>query len=169
MELTLDQAIVQRCRDLAASIVDPVSSFIAGHSTVAVERSVLRLLGVDGVGPDEVPVPNALVDALSAQERMRGVAIAFGRALAETGLDPRSLGDAFASGTYRFGDFDHVPEAAAHGALRPFVDAAVKRIRDRRTERNERLARLAQLPPLPTDWRPADPEQFAEFRRQKAK
>ncbi|MBV8531692.1 MAG: D-lysine 5,6-aminomutase subunit alpha, partial [Candidatus Eremiobacteraeota bacterium] len=39
------------------------------------------------------------------------------------------------------------PEDAARGALRPFVDAAVKRIRDRRTERAERMSRLAQLPP----------------------
>ena len=67
-----------------------MSEFIAAHSTVAVERSVLRLLGVDGVGADEIPVPNMIVDALGAHDRADGVAIAFGKALAETGLDPRS-------------------------------------------------------------------------------
>ena len=113
MELRLDQAIVQRCRELAASIVDPVSAFIADHSTVAVERSVLRLLGVDGVGADEVPIPNMIVDSLSSEERRGGVAVAFGRALAETGLDPRALGDALANGTHQLSDFAQVPEAAA--------------------------------------------------------
>ena len=147
MELRLDPAIVQRCRELAASIVDPVSTFISDHSTVAVERSVLRLLGVDGVGADEVPIPNLIVDSLTAAERRSGVAIAFGRALAETGLDPRSLGDALASGAQQLSDYANVPEAAARGALAPYVNAAVKRIRERRVERQERMARLPQLPP----------------------
>ncbi|HET9030969.1 MAG TPA: lysine 5,6-aminomutase subunit alpha, partial [Candidatus Aquilonibacter sp.] len=147
MELRLDTAIVDRCRELASSIVDPVSGFIAGHSTVAVERSVLRLLGVDGVGADEVPVPNMIVDSLSAQDRAAGVALAFGRGIAETGLDPRALGEAIANGTHRLDDFSDVPEAAARGALKPYVEAAINTIRSRRAEREERLARLAQLPP----------------------
>ncbi len=147
MELRLDSAIVDRCRELAASIVDPVSSFISDHSTVAVERSVLRLLGVDGVTSDEVPIPNAIVDSLSVDERRAGVALPFARALAETGLDPRTVGDALASGSYQLSDFANVPEAAARGALAPFVESAINRIRERRSERNERLARLPQLPP----------------------
>ncbi|MGC2244718.1 MAG: lysine 5,6-aminomutase subunit alpha, partial [Candidatus Aquilonibacter sp.] len=93
MELRIDRALVDRCRELAAAIAAPVSDFIAAHSTVAVERSVLRLLGIDGVGPDEIPVPNLIVDALSTEQRSRGVALWFGKALAETGLDPRSLGE----------------------------------------------------------------------------
>ncbi len=147
MELRLDSAIVHRCRELAASIADPVSSFIAGHSTVAVERSVLRLLGVDGVAADEVPIPNAIVDSLTVDERSDGVAIAFGRALAETGLDPRTLGDRLASGALRLSEFSNVPGGAARGALGPYVEAALQRIRARRGEREERMARLPQLPP----------------------
>ena len=96
MELRIDTGSVDRCRELATAIVAPVEEFIASHSTVAVERSVLRLLGVDGVGPDEIPVPNLIVDALSAEERSRGVALAFGKALAETGLEPAALGAAIA-------------------------------------------------------------------------
>ena len=147
MELRIDPAIVDRCRDLAQSIASPVGDFIAAHSTVAVERSVLRLLGVDGVGSDEIPVPNLIVDALSADERAGGVALVFARGLAETGLDPHALGAAIAAGTHSLHDFAHVPEEAARGALAPFVDAALARIRSRRVERHERLARLPQLPP----------------------
>ena len=147
MELRIDRSIVDRCRHLAQSIASPVGDFIAEHSTVAVERSVLRLLGVDGVGSDEIPVPNLIVDALSADERACGVALVFGKGLAETGLDPHALGAAIAAGTHRLHDFAHVPEAAARGALAPYVDAALARIRSRRAERQERLARLPQLPP----------------------
>ncbi|MEO9170165.1 MAG: lysine 5,6-aminomutase subunit alpha, partial [Candidatus Baltobacteraceae bacterium] len=132
MELRIDPAVVNRCRELASSIASPVGDFIAAHSTVAVERSVLRLLGVDGVGSDEIPVPNLVVDSLSSQERACGVALAFGKALAETGLDPQALGAAIAEGKHSLHDFSGAPEAAARGALRPFVDASLARIRGRR-------------------------------------
>ncbi|MDE2482735.1 MAG: D-lysine 5,6-aminomutase subunit alpha [bacterium] len=147
MELRIDHGVVDRCRALASAIAEPVGRFIAEHSTVAVERSVLRLLGVDGVGPDEIPIPNMIVDALSPQERARGAALAFGKALAETGLEPRALGEAIAAGTHALADFAHVPDDAARGAIRPFVEASLARIRARRAEREERLRRLPQLPP----------------------
>src|SRR5579863_445501 len=149
MELRIDRTAVDRCRALASAIVEPVSAFIAQHSTVAVERSVLRLLGVDGVGPDEIPIPNMLLDALGAGERAGGVAIAFGKGLAETGLGPRALGEAIAAGQYRLADFAATPSEAARGALKPFVDAALVKVRSRRAEREERMARLPQeAPPL---------------------
>ncbi|MHB8146022.1 MAG: lysine 5,6-aminomutase subunit alpha [Vulcanimicrobiaceae bacterium] len=147
MELRIDPSTVDRCRALARAIVSPVSDFIAAHSTVAVERSVLRLLGVDGIGTDDIPVPNLILDGLSARDRARGVAISFGRGLAETGLDPSALGAAIAAGTVRLADFAGVPEAAARGVLAPFVAASLARIRKRRAERLERLERFPQLPP----------------------
>ncbi len=147
MEIQIDRARVERARELAARIAAPVEAFIAAHSTVSVERAVLRLLGVDGVGADEVPVPNLLVDALDPECRTRGAALAFGRALAETGLDPAALGAAIADGAHRLADFADVPEAAARGALRPHVDAAMARIGERRAQRRSLLERLPQLPP----------------------
>ncbi len=146
MELRIDSASVDRCRERAASIVAPVSEFIAGHSTVSGERSVLRLLGVDGVGEEEIPTANVIVDALSAQARAGGVALPFGKALAETGLTPQALGTQLALGTLALDSFSAVPDAAARGALAPVVNAALGRIRGRRQEREERLARLPQLP-----------------------
>jgi beta-lysine 5,6-aminomutase alpha subunit len=147
VELGIDRAAVGRCRLLAAAIAAPVQEFIAAHSTVSVERAVLRLLGVDGVGPDDVPVPNLIVDALSPADRSRGAALAFGRGLAETGLDPAAFGEAVAAGRYALADFAVAPDAAALGALRPHVDAALARIRARRDEREFLMARLPQLPP----------------------
>ena len=147
MQIAIDRAAVDRCRTLAAATVAPVEEFIASHSTVSVERAVVRLLGVDGVGADDVPVANLIVDTLPAGQRSRGVALAFGRALAETGLDPLTLGQAIASGTYALADFAHVPEAAATGALRPHVESALAHVRGRREERRAMLERLPQQPP----------------------
>ncbi|HTZ55043.1 MAG TPA: lysine 5,6-aminomutase subunit alpha, partial [Candidatus Acidoferrum sp.] len=147
MNLRIDTAVIDRCRELAATIASPVSDFIAANSTVAVERSVLRLLGVDGVGADEIPIPNMIVDTLAHDARARGVALAFGKALAETGLAPHALGDEIAAGRLTLAQFASAPDAAARGALRPFVDAGLARVRANRAERDTRLAELPQQPP----------------------
>ena len=53
--------------DLASRISSPVVDFARGHTTVAIERTVARLFGVDGVDDLGVPLPNVLVDALGSR------------------------------------------------------------------------------------------------------
>src|SRR5438477_7095551 len=98
MELQIDRKAIDRCRKLAAEIAAPVHAFIERHSTVSVERSVLRWLGVDGVDAQGVPVPNAVIDAIDRQELGSGAALAFGRALVKGGLEPLATGEQIASG-----------------------------------------------------------------------
>jgi beta-lysine 5,6-aminomutase alpha subunit len=147
MELRIDRGCVDRCRRLAAAIADPVEAFIAAHSTVSVERAVLRLLGVDGITSDEIPLPNVLVDSIPADELGHGVAMPFGRALAETGLEPAALAQAITDGRYALEQFAETPADAAYGALRSHVEAALARITARHEERTARMMRLPQLPP----------------------
>ncbi|HTU80845.1 MAG TPA: lysine 5,6-aminomutase subunit alpha [Candidatus Acidoferrales bacterium] len=147
MQLDVDRNSIDRCRALASAIVAPVEAFISAHTTVSVERAVLRLLGVDGIGSEEIPVPNLIVDALTPHERARGAALAFGKAVAETGLDPAPLSEAIALGRYRLSDFADTPDEAARRSLQPHVEAALAHIRSRRDERAALLERLPQLPP----------------------
>jgi beta-lysine 5,6-aminomutase alpha subunit len=143
MELRIDRKTVDECRELAGAIVAPVSEFISAHSTVSVERSVLRLLGLDGVGPDEVPLPNLIVDALTPDERARGAALAFGKALAQTGLEPQALAEEIAAG-FALSECAGVPEAAGRDVVRKYVKRSLEQIRGRREERRELLRRLPQ-------------------------
>ncbi|HUP57735.1 MAG TPA: lysine 5,6-aminomutase subunit alpha, partial [Bdellovibrionota bacterium] len=46
--LGLDTSKINRCRELAKKIAVPVERLIGDHTTVAIERTVLRLLGVNG-------------------------------------------------------------------------------------------------------------------------
>ena len=118
MELRIDAGIVADARRLATAIAAPVSAFIAAHSTVAVERSVLRLLGVDGVCADEAPVPNRVLERLGPERLRGGAARTIGALTAETGRTPDDVASALAEGTLAAGLADGVPEAAARGALR---------------------------------------------------
>src|ERR1700738_5276600 len=60
--LKLDQTLVDEARSLAQQIVAPVIDYIGQHTTVAVERSTLRLIGVDGIDEEDVPLPNRVVE-----------------------------------------------------------------------------------------------------------
>lgn len=62
--LPLEQATVDRCRLLAARIADSVQRFIDVHSTVSIERTVLRAYGIDGVDDQGVPLVNRCVERL---------------------------------------------------------------------------------------------------------
>ena len=139
MELRIDQNAVAGARSLAAAIVDPIVDFVAGHSTLSVERAVTRLCGVDGVDGEGVPLPNRLVDALARPGL--GVARALGAALAETGRSPQQVAEAVAAGE-PLPDPERTPEGALRAALRSRIDAA-------RGTRDAMLARLPQdEPPL---------------------
>jgi beta-lysine 5,6-aminomutase alpha subunit len=144
MELRLDRTLISDARRLATAIAQPVSSFIDAHSTVAVERSVLRLLGVDGVLADEAPVPNVVIERLGRDRLARGAARWLGALVAETGRTPDDVANALAEGGLDPALADDVPEAAARGALAGYVRAAVARIDGRREERERLLARLPQ-------------------------
>jgi beta-lysine 5,6-aminomutase alpha subunit len=143
VHLRLDPGRIDEARRLAAAVVDPIETFIARHSTVAVERSVARLLGVDGVDGDGVPLPNRLVEAVG--DREGGIACAIGAAVAETGRSPQAVAEALVAGE-ALPDPAATPEAAIRGALAPHVTAAFERIDTRREERETALARLPQEP-----------------------
>ncbi|MCF7931503.1 MAG: lysine 5,6-aminomutase subunit alpha [Acholeplasmataceae bacterium] len=61
-KLNLNQTTIKECRSYAFDIATQVQSFIDQHTTVSVERSILRLLGIDGVNDFGVPFVNVVVD-----------------------------------------------------------------------------------------------------------
>src|SRR4051812_24925491 len=73
---------VARARELARDITDPIFAMIDRHTTVSVERTVLRWFGVDGTGAMGAPLVNLMVDRLhAAQVLNKGAAYWYGRAL----------------------------------------------------------------------------------------
>jgi beta-lysine 5,6-aminomutase alpha subunit len=91
-DLRLDPGVVARCRELADRITAPVLELIRRHTTVSIERTVLRLLGLHGAGPRGVPHVNLVVDELHARRLLpRGAAFWAGWAMRHGGHDPDRL------------------------------------------------------------------------------
>ncbi|GAC1349091.1 MAG: D-lysine 5,6-aminomutase subunit alpha [Vulcanimicrobiaceae bacterium] len=147
MQLRIDTAAVGEARRLARAITAPVGTFIDAHSTVAVERSVLRLLGADGVGRDDIPVPNLVVERVGPARLRSGVARTIGALVAETGRTPDDVASAIADGSLDVALGDATPDVAARASLERYVRGSLRRIDLARAERARRLQLAPLLPP----------------------
>ena len=77
--LPIDPAVVEECRSLAAQVADQVQGFIGAHTTVSIERTVLRAFGVDGVDGECVPLVNRCVERFRQSGALgRGIAAILG-------------------------------------------------------------------------------------------
>ncbi|SCG49918.1 beta-lysine 5,6-aminomutase alpha subunit /D-lysine 5,6-aminomutase alpha subunit [Micromonospora echinaurantiaca] len=141
-KLDLDPALVARARELARRAGQPVVELARSHTTVSVERAVLRLAGVTGADPDGIPWVNRLVDAVVADVGLgHGVAGPVFDALAREQIsDVTLLAQKAAAGSVRFQQPTGKAATAARRAARKAVAAGIRRIDRRRAER-ERLVK----------------------------
>src|SRR5947208_9391118 len=103
-KLDLDPAVVRKARQLARRAGKPVVELARSHTTLSVERAVLRLAGITGADPDGIPWVNRLVDAVVADVGLgHGVAVPVFHALATSGAhDLTLLAQKAAAGSVRF-------------------------------------------------------------------
>jgi beta-lysine 5,6-aminomutase alpha subunit len=98
-KLDLDPGVVAACRQAAKQIAEQVAERIAGHTTMSVERSIVRMLGVDGANELEAPLPNVLVDHVQQGGGLgKGVAYWLGSAMLQTGRTPQQIAEAVSAG-----------------------------------------------------------------------
>ncbi|HEY0389872.1 MAG TPA: lysine 5,6-aminomutase subunit alpha [Gaiellales bacterium] len=145
MKLELDPGLVAEAHALADEVAAPVLEFARGHTTVAIERTVARLFGVDGVDELGVPLPNVLVDALGPRLG-QGLALPLAAACAD-GRTPQQVAQAVAAGAALPDPAEEQLSDARALAARLAADADAA-IRDRREER-ERLVERYGDPQTP--------------------
>ncbi len=148
-KLDLDPGVIASCRQAAAQIAAQVGEEISRKTTVSVERTVARLLGVDGVNELDAPLPNVLVDHVADRGELgRGIAYWLGNAMLddETRSAQRIAEDVDAG---RF-ELCALPRAQ-DGAIRAQITQACERrlteMSARMGERRELRARLGESPP----------------------
>ncbi|HEX5560406.1 MAG TPA: lysine 5,6-aminomutase subunit alpha [Nocardioidaceae bacterium] len=140
--LELDPVVVRKARTLARRATRPVVKLARTHTTVSVERAVLRLAGLAGADAERVPWVNHLVDAVREQTGLEhGVAVPVWDALARgEAPDLLTLAQKSSSGAVAF----RVPEGrdatVAARRARAAVATGIRRVDRSRTQR-ERLIR----------------------------
>ncbi len=146
-KLGLDSAKVARARELAAGIAKSVQDFADGYTTVAVERTICRLLGIDGVDENMVPLPNVVVDELKSKGILsEGVIFYVGTAVVRLGVSPQQVAEQISEGKLDIAKLEPVSKDEALNALQPYINASVERIKARRAKREEYLRTIGEGP-----------------------
>ena len=146
-KLGLDFKKVEHAKSLAKDIANEVQAFVESKTTVAVERTLCRLMGIDGVDENQVPLPNVIVDDLKSKGVLgEGVLFYIANAMVNTGLNPQEVAEKVAAGTLDLTKIEVAPQAEIDKILQPVVDGSIAKIRARRERRENYLNTIGEGP-----------------------
>ena len=146
-KLGLDFKKVEQAKSLAKEIANEVQTFVESKTTVAVERTLCRLMGIDGVDENQVPLPNVVVDDLKAKGVLgEGVLFYIANAMVNTGLTPQEVAEKVATGALDLTKIEVADKAAIEAVLQPVIDGSIAKIRARRERRENYLNTIGEGP-----------------------
>jgi beta-lysine 5,6-aminomutase alpha subunit len=150
-KLNLDLGVVASCKDAAKRIAGQVSDEIAGKTTVSVERTITRLLGIDGANDVDAPLPNVLVDHVrDGGELSKGIAYWIGNALlGDADATPQSIAEAVDRGELNLLELPRAADDAIGMRVMRECERRIAAMSVQTGERHERREQLGESePPL---------------------
>lgn len=146
-KLNLDPKVVDSARQHAANIAHDMQEFIERHTTVSTERTIVRLLGVDGVDDVDTPLPNVVVDQLKEAGALpTGAAYWIGNAIVQTGKTPQEIAEEMAEGKLDITKLPTCSHEEASEALKPSIKATFEKIDMQKAKREEYLKTIGEGP-----------------------
>lgn len=146
-KLNLDPKVVDSARQHAANIAHDMQEFIERHTTVSTERTIVRLLGVDGVDDVDTPLPNVVVDQLKEAGALpTGAAYWIGNAIVQTGKTPQEIAEEMAEGKLDITKLPTCSQEEASEALKPSIKATFEKIDMQKAKREEYLKTIGEGP-----------------------
>ena len=141
-KLNLSQDQINQARKYAKSIADDTQRFIDRHTTVATERAICRLLGIDGVDDVQVPLPNVVVDHLVQYDLLgAGASLMMGNAMSQLKITPREIAEKISTGELNLSALPMADVADIHRAVNDIAQEAVNAIAANRQVRADKLSR----------------------------
>ena len=146
-KLNLNQSLIDKARTSAKNIANNVQNFIDEHTTVTVERTILRLFGVDGTDEIGTPLPNIVIDNLKkAGGLSTGIVYFVANAVLDTGFTPQEVAEKIASGEIDITKIPLKPEGEIIAKGEEMAKEAIKKIRANREKRDKYLETIGEGP-----------------------
>ncbi|MBS4537008.1 lysine 5,6-aminomutase subunit alpha [Clostridium sp. D2Q-11] len=144
-KLNLDFNVVDSARNAANNIAEDVQEFIDKHSTVSVERTVARLLGIDGVDEIERPLPNVVVDNVKEGGGLnKGIAYWIGNAMIHTKESPQKVAEMVSAGDIDLTKLPIASDEDIYKVIDGIAKDTTERIRQNRIKREEYIENLGE-------------------------
>lgn len=137
-KLGLDFKKVEKAKQISKNIADNVQQFVDNYTTVAVERTLCRLMGIDGVDSNDVPLPNVVVNHLMENGVLdQGVMFYLGNAIANTGMSPQEIAEKVSNDELNLSKQNIRVKQEIHDAVQPYIQASLDKIKNRRQIRED--------------------------------
>jgi beta-lysine 5,6-aminomutase alpha subunit len=148
-KLDLDPGVIAASRAAATQIAGQVSEEIAHKTTVSVERTLVRLFGVDGVNELDAPLPNVLVEHVRDRgELEQGIAYWLGNALLDDeSRSPQQIAEAVSAGELDLCALPRAQDGAIRVRITQECERSLAEISERMAQRRELRERLGESPP----------------------
>lgn len=142
-KLHLNFEVVKKARESAKNIARDTQEFVNKHTTVTVERTICRLLGIDGVDEFGVPLPNVVVDNIKKGNGLEiGAATLIGNAMVNTKLTPQEIAEKVSKGELDLSKIPMVDAFEIKMAVNAIAKKSVATIKNNREKREEYLSRF---------------------------
>lgn len=138
---------MEQARKLAGNIAIDVQGFVERYSTVAVERTLCRLVGIDGVDENMVPLPNILVDFIKERGVLsEGLLFFIGNAIISEGLTPQEIAERVSAGKLDITKLVISSKEKIEAVLKPVIEESIRKISERRERREHYLKTMGEGP-----------------------
>ena len=139
--LSLNTQSISRCRELAQQIAKPIEELISSHTTIAIERATLRLLGVNGAvikGGQWYPETNAIIEELHKEKVLgRGALYWFVNGMLNAQATAEVLAKDVVAGKVRLTEVARLPDSQIKEKAQELCKNAVQKLVQRREQRDE--------------------------------
>ena len=144
-KLGIDFKKVNEAKMIAASIANEVQQFVNRYTTVTVERTLCRLMGIDGVDSHEVPLPNVVVDQLHQAGLLGQGALYFlGNAIFETNHAPQQIAEKIAQGDIEITKLPIHSDEEIIKAVAPYIETTLQKISQNVAQRQSLIEKLGE-------------------------
>ncbi|MFO8144228.1 MAG: lysine 5,6-aminomutase subunit alpha [Candidatus Syntrophosphaera sp.] len=145
LKLDIDPKLKKGAREAAGRIAGSFKWLFEEYSSLTIERTVLRLLGIDGALEDGKPLPNVVVDHLQAKNALfQGAAIPVANAMLNRGMTAQQVAEAVGEGEL---DLTEMPQASPDELFSVLDDISgemLKKIKKQRETREEMYSRFGE-------------------------
>lgn len=146
-KLGLDFTRVEYARNISKGIADGVQQFVGNYTTIAVERTLCRLMGIDGTDINQIPLPNVVTDELKSKGVLsHGALFYISNAMVNTSLTPQEIAERVALGTLDITKLPVAAESDRMKAISSVIDASMTKIKSNRARRDKYIKTLGEGP-----------------------
>lgn len=144
-KLGLDFVKVARAKEMAQRIAVNVQQFVKDYTTVSVERTLCRLVGIDGVDENGVPLPNVVVDEIHETALLsEGALSILANVMIETGHSPQVIAEMVATDAIKLSSVSQYSIVEREKSLQPFINKGIERILANRKRRHDMIAKIGE-------------------------